>query len=293
MGSGVRALTTVLMITRALAARAAVARRPGAACQQVAALPRAPHRVRCASTTTDEGVAELASADDAGGPRQQSGDAGAAKWKRPRQHVNPLASYHQQPLELPADWAARAFSEPRPLHIDIGCAAGHFCVQLARAEPHKNVLGLEIREVLVERANSWVAERAIGNLRFLQCNANVDLPAIVRTCGSPLGSVSIQFPDPWFKKKHHKRRVVQPELVEHIATQLAPGGTLFVQSDVRELAEAMREQIELSAAGRLVPAPGPAGDGWLDHNPVGIATERELATVRKGGDVWRAIYTRA
>jgi hypothetical protein len=54
----------------------------------------------------------------------------------------------------------------------------------------------------------------------------------------------------------------------------------------------MREQIELTAGDRLKPAPGPAGDGWLDHNPTGIPTEREIATYRKGGSVWRALYTR-
>lgn len=264
------------------------------------ALPRALHRVRCASASAvehqpraHEPRAPVSTSIDGSPPAQERGGGSAVRWKRPRQHVNPLASFHQRPLELPADWDARAFSEPRPLHIDIGCAAGHFCVQLAEAQPEKNVLGLEIRDVLVERANSWVESRAIGNLRFLQCNANVDLPTIARVCSSPLASVSIQFPDPWFKKKHHKRRVVQPELVAHIVTQLPAGGTLFVQSDVRELAEAMREQIELTAGDRLVAAPGPASDGWLDHNPIGIATEREIATARKGGSVWRALYTRA
>jgi tRNA (guanine-N7-)-methyltransferase len=217
----------------------------------------------------------------------------AKRWKRPRQHVNPLSARFQQPIELPADWDARAFGEPRPLHVDIGCAAGHFCVQLADARPDINVLGLEIREILVDRANGWADARECQNLRFLACNANIDLPTVLRASRSPLAAVSIQFADPWFKARHHKRRVVQPELVEHITTQLPPGGTLFVQSDVQALAEAMREQIELTAAGRLVPEAGPAGDGWLDHNPIGIPTEREIATARKGGGVWRALYRRA
>ncbi|KAG8469029.1 hypothetical protein KFE25_007547 [Diacronema lutheri] len=261
------------------------------AMQRGAALPRAIQRVSCAR------IYAVAPAPPGAPPRAATVDGGespssSARWKRPRQHVNPLASHHQRPLKLATDWDARAFDQPRPLHIDIGCAAGHFCVHLADARPGTNVLGLEIRESLVERANGWADVRAIGNLRFLQCNANVDLPAIASACRSPLASVSIQFPDPWFKKRHHKRRVVQPELVEHIAARLPPGGTLFVQSDVRELAEAMREQIEQTTGDRLAPAPGPASDGWLDHNPIGIATEREIATARKGGNVWRALYTR-
>ncbi|KAJ1639287.1 putative methyltransferase-domain-containing protein [Pavlovales sp. CCMP2436] len=222
--------------------------------------------------------------------RQQSA---APKFKRPRQHVNPLASHHQRPLELPDDWDALTFSEPRPLHIDIGCASGHFPLQLAEQRPGTNVLGLEIRESLVERANGWVSARSLSNLRYLACNANVDLPMILRASRSPLASVTIQFPDPWFKARHHKRRVVQAELVEHIAASLPVGGTFFVQSDVQELAESMREQIEITAGALLLATPGPAGDGWIDHNPIGIATEREIATARKGGSVYRALYTRS
>lgn len=272
------------------------------------AMPRAWHRamrtsVRVLAAESDSRAqdfavrasAAAADDDDDDADDDDAGAPGARErpWKRPRQHVNPLATHHQRPINLPADFDARTFSVPRPLHIDIGCASGHFCVQLADASAGaRNVLGLEIRAPLVERANGWADARPAGNLRFLACNANVDLPAILTACRSPLASVSIQFPDPWFKKRHHKRRVVQPELVEHIATGLPVGGTLFVQSDVQELAEAMREQIELTAGDRLKPAPGPAGDGWLDHNPTGIPTEREIATYRKGGSVWRALYTR-
>lgn len=212
------------------------------------------------------------------------------RWKRPRQHVNPLAQHHQNPLELADAWDAESFDAARPLHVDIGCAAGHFCVGYADRRPDINVLGVEIRQILVDRANSWADAREHHNLRFLAGNANVDLPTILRASRSPLASCSIQFPDPWFKKRHHKRRVVQPALVDCLAEHLPPGGFVFVQSDVLELAEAMTEQLD--ACPRLARDEGAAGTGWLPDNPLGVPTEREIATARKGGDVWRAMYTR-
>eukprot|EP00976_Prorocentrum_cordatum_P097683 1191088-Prorocentrum_minimum.AAC.1 len=62
--------------------------------------------------------------------------------------------------------------------------------------------------------------------------------------------VSIQFPDPHFKKRHHKRRIVQPGLVDAVADVLSPGRKVFLQSDVREVAVAMREQFEKYSRGR-------------------------------------------
>ena len=82
----------------------------------------------------------------AGGGHQGGRSVGQ---KRVRQHVNPLQAQHQTLLELPADWAAAAFERPeRPLHLDIGCARGLFCLDLAAARPELNVLGLELRAAL-------------------------------------------------------------------------------------------------------------------------------------------------
>jgi len=218
--------------------------------------------------------------------------------KRVRQHVNPLRSTHQQPLELPDRWPETFFKDPSlPLHLDIGCARGLFCLDFAEENPHVNILGLEIRRPLVELANADVERLGCGNVAFLTGNANCHLETLCEGAGAPFRSASIQFPDPHFKAKHHKRRVVQPELARTLAASIAPGGWLFVQSDVLELAEAMREVLREHACG-----PGALVDARDDIDDWGVAkpselanlpTERENACVSKGLPVYRALFSRA
>jgi tRNA (guanine-N7-)-methyltransferase len=122
-----------------------------------------------------------------------------------RQHVNPLSRFFQLPLELPAP--ADLFADPsQPIHLDIGCARGRFLLALAPERPGVNHLGVEIRRALVQAAEADRQAQALENLRFLFCNANVSLQAwLAALPAGQLELVSIQFPDPWFKKKHHKR----------------------------------------------------------------------------------------
>lgn len=220
--------------------------------------------------------------------------------KRVRQHVNPLRSSHQQPLELPDCWPEAFFADPDlPIHLDIGCARGLFCLDHAEAHPQVNILGLEIRKVLVDLANGDVAKLSRGNVKFLHGNANTHLDDICRGCGrgngvAPLRSASIQFPDPWFKAKHHKRRVVQPALARSLAENIAPGGWLFIQSDVLDVAEAMREVLRNHTADTLVDARDDADD-WSVAKPaelMHLPTERENACEKLGRPVYRALFSR-
>ncbi|MFM6424789.1 tRNA (guanine(46)-N(7))-methyltransferase TrmB, partial [Planktothrix sp.] len=98
--------------------------------------------------------------------------------------------------------------------------------------------------------------------------------------------VSIQFPDPWFKKRHQKRRVVQPELVNYLAHYLGEGGEVFLQSDVEEVAIEMCDRFsEHSAFHR-------SQNDWLTENPFSLPTERELSTLDRGEPVYRALFVK-
>lgn len=166
--------------------------------------------------------------------------------KKIRHHVNPLKDTYQVLVDLPEVWPSALFKEPAlPLHVDIGCARGLFCLEAAEANNRTNFLGLEIRQQLVEAAQSDVQQFGMTNVNFISCNANTNFEHLLQraTPYQPLGSVSIQFPDPWWKARHKKRRVVQPQLVASIAQHLPEGGWLFIQTDVLELAEDMRETI--------------------------------------------------
>jgi tRNA (guanine-N7-)-methyltransferase len=204
---------------------------------------------------------------------------------RVRQHVNPLSQKYQSPV-APPDWATLYPNPTHPLHLDIGCARGQFLVEMAQAKPDWNFLGVEIREPLVVRANEVRDELGLKNLHYLFCNINVSLDSLLGA--QSLHGVTIQFPDPWFKKRHQKRRVAQPTLIQTLATQIQPGGFLFIQSDVLDVAQQMRAVISAHPAFEASTDAAP----WMSHNPFSIATEREQGVLAEGQPVYRAWFTR-
>ncbi|MFM7086621.1 MAG: tRNA (guanosine(46)-N7)-methyltransferase TrmB [Cyanobium sp.] len=206
-----------------------------------------------------------------------------------RQHVNPLSRYHQLPRPLPP--LAELFEAPQlPLHLDIGCARGRCLLQLAAQAPQRNHLGLEIRQPLVEAAEADRLAAGLANLRYLFCNANVSLQTwLAQLPPGCLELVTIQFPDPWFKARHHKRRVLQPLLLLDLARALAPGCGLFLQSDVLAVIEPMVALVEASGCFER-----PAADGrpWRADNPLPVPTEREMHVLSQGLPVYRVLYRR-
>jgi len=206
-----------------------------------------------------------------------------------RQHVNPLSRFFQQPLELPPP--AELFADPlQPLHLDIGCARGRFLLALAQQQPGVNHLGVEIRRALVSAAEADRQALNLTNLHYLFCNANISLEAwLAALPAGQLDLVSIQFPDPWFKKKHHKRRVLQPALLLAIATALAPGKCLFLQSDVLAVIEPM---VALTEAFGCFERPSGDSRPWRSTNPLALPTERESYVLEQGGPVYRVLYER-
>ncbi len=206
-----------------------------------------------------------------------------------RQHVNPLSRVHLQPRTLPPPEAL--FADPAlPLHLDIGSARGRFLQAMAELHPQRNHLGLEIRQPLVEAAEADRRAAGLANLHFLFANVNVSLPPWLEALPpGRLQLVTLQFPDPWFKKRHHKRRVLQPGLLHALAAALPEGGELFLQSDVLDVIEPQVELVE--ASGAFV---RPAGDGrpWRADNPLPVPTERERHVIEQGLPVYRVLYRR-
>ncbi|MBA0590788.1 hypothetical protein Gorai_019480 [Gossypium raimondii] len=126
-------------------------------------------------------------------------------------------------------------------------------------------------------------------------NAAVSFKQLVSTYPGPLALVSILCPDPHFKKRHHKRRVVQTPLVNSILTRLMPEGKVFIQSDVVEVAEDMRKQFdEESGVLQHIDTVDPSvlcdNEGWLLNNPMGIRTEREIHAELEGAKIYRRLY---
>lgn len=206
-----------------------------------------------------------------------------------RQHVNPLSRFFQLPLQLPAP--DELFRHPdQPIHLDIGCARGRCILGLAAATPAWNHLGVEIRRPLVTPADREALTSEHGNVRVLFCNANISLESWMEGLAEDrLQRVSIQFPDPWFKRRHRKRRVLQPALLLSIASALHPGRELFVQSDVLEVIEPMVALTELSGC---FDRPPEDARPWRASNPLPVPTERERYVLDQGLPVYRVLYRR-
>ncbi|PWZ55038.1 tRNA (guanine-N(7)-)-methyltransferase [Zea mays] len=214
---------------------------------------------------------------------------------RIRQHVNPLSSSFSEPTG-PPEWK-EVFDDPLlPLMVDIGCGSGRFLIWHAKnSGKSQNYLGLEIRQKLVERAQFWVNELELMNVYFMFANATVSFEKIISSYPGPLSLVSILCPDPHFKKRHHKRRVLQQPLVDSIINNLCLGGQVFIQSDVLEVAVDMRERFDgysgiLAHVNYVDQDLQCDNEGWLLDNPMGIRTEREIHAELEGATIYRRVY---
>ncbi len=203
---------------------------------------------------------------------------------RVRQHVNPLSYKYRNPIKPPS-WE-QIYNNPRQLlHLDIGCARGKFLLNMAQIQPEINFLGIEIRESLVIEANQYREQLGLNNLHFLFGNINISPTTLFQSFpANILQTVSIQFPDPWFKNRHLKRRMVQPGLVLAIAECLRKEGHVFLQSDIEEVAKEMSDRfLENSTFMQQHSCQ------WLADNPFPVATEREIATFNKNQSVYRTL----
>lgn len=198
--------------------------------------------------------------------------------RRVRKHANPFTVVTRvAPLDRRAQFGREA-----KLEVDVGCGAGDFLLRRARARPDLDFVGFEIRRPLVEAANARARAEGLRNMVVFYANAheNVDL--------APPGEVTrfcIQFPDPCFKRRHWKRRIVQPFFVRRMAEQLPIGGEIFAQSDVRPLAE---EMLEMLTAERALEPRLPTD--LSGANPFEERTEWERQHEREGEPVYRMLF---
>jgi tRNA (guanine-N7-)-methyltransferase len=201
---------------------------------------------------------------------------------RIRQHVNPkLAFFEKFRGERPA------LRPGHPLEIEIGCAEAQFLFERAAREPERDYVGIEIREELVKWVNREARERRTP-VHAVFCQAQLHLPTVFAP-GS-VDRVYLNFPDPWFKRKHHHRRMIDAALADGIAQVARRGASVFVQTDVWDIAlDAMEtfERCDHAFANR-------AGDWtfWRGGNPWGARSWREQNAEETGLPIWRLMYVR-
>ena len=205
-----------------------------------------------------------------------------------RQHVNPLSSNFNEFEKIPS--LNEMFSDSKlNLHLDIGCAAGHFLFDLALVNTNWNYLGIEIRERLVKTAKLKVQEREIKNLYFLFGNANNILNNVQsKFITKNVKSISLNFPDPWFKKRHNKRRVIQPEFINILSNSLKKGSLIFIKTDVKDLFDYMDSTISSNFNFKKIDSKN--FNYSQSFNPNKVLTNREKYVIVNELDIFESIY---
>lgn len=161
--------------------------------------------------------------------------------RRIRKHANPFNVRTQ----LGAIDRMEIFGREAPLEVDLGCGGAMFVFERARNHPERDFIGLEVRKPLVEAAMARREREGLKNVAVFYANSleNMHLaaPGVIEL-------FHVQFPDPCFKKRHQKRRILQPKVVRQMAQLLAIGGQVHLQSDVQLLAQEMYDFMAQDAA---------------------------------------------
>jgi tRNA (guanine-N7-)-methyltransferase len=144
--------------------------------------------------------------------------------------------------DLPQPWSAvKLFQRDAPLEVEVGSGKGLFLQSAATATPEHDFVGIEIAGKYARHAAARLAKDELSNAIMVHGDAQRIFSELL-TDGS-LAAVHVYFPDPWWKKRHHKRRVMNERFVREIARTLMPGGALHFWTDVRERFDAILELI--------------------------------------------------
>lgn len=195
--------------------------------------------------------------------------------------VAAYAALAPRPPEGPVDLDALLPGEG-PLDVDVGFGRGLSLFERAAQAPGRRLLGIEVRSKWVCLVEARRRREGLDHVRVLAADAK-ELLARAEP-GGVVDRLFVYFPDPWWKKRHAKRRLIDDTFVAEVTRLLRPGGQLFIQTDVPERAEAYGAVLGRQA-GLTVER--------CDHNPFGVRSNRERRAEADGLPVYRLLATRA
>lgn len=183
------------------------------------------------------------------------------------------------------DWDV-VFGRRAPRIVEIGFGMGQATAAIAAARPEVDFIGIEVHEAGVGSLLKLIGEQQLGNLRILRHDAVEVLGSMIAPAS--LAGAHVFFPDPWHKKRHHKRRLIQPPFVERLVSRLAPGGVIHCATDWQPYAEQMLEV--LSAAPGLV---NTVEGGYAPRPGYRPLTRFEARGLKLGHGVWDLVFKRS
>jgi tRNA (guanine-N7-)-methyltransferase len=179
---------------------------------------------------------------------------------------------------------ALAFAREAPTIVEIGFGMGHATADIAQLQVDKNFIGIEVHTPGVGSLLKMIDERGLTNLRIVQHDAVEVLTHMIPD--SSLAGVHIFFPDPWPKKRHHKRRLVQPVWIKQLVRKLRPDGYIHLATDWQDYAEHMLEVL------RSEPAIKNTASGYAPRPAYRTESNFERKGLAKGHGVWDLVFTR-
>jgi tRNA (guanine-N7-)-methyltransferase len=188
------------------------------------------------------------------------------------------------PFQAQALDFAAVFGRDAPTVLEIGFGMGDATAQIAAALPGTHFIGIEVHAPGVGALLKRIGELGLTNLRLVQHDAVEVLDAMIPP--QSLAGVHLYFPDPWHKKRHHKRRLIQPDWVRQLVTRLAPGGYLHCATDWQPYAEQMLQVLGAEAA--LVNT----ADGYAPRPDWRPQTKFEARGLKLGHGVWDLLFRR-
>ncbi|HET6438043.1 MAG TPA: tRNA (guanine-N7)-methyltransferase [Anaeromyxobacter sp.] len=183
-------------------------------------------------------------------------------------------------LDLLPDWKARFGAAAARLELEVGPGHGGFALAFARAHPERALVAVEQRRKFAEEIADRARRRGLSNLLVLHGDARILLPRLFSP--QSLAAVHVHFPDPWWKRKHEGRRLVDERMSLLLRALLSPGGLLDIRTDVEEYALWAAAGLE-SAGFRNEAGPG----GFTGPDPTDIPSSREKRYLATGQRVWR------
>lgn len=198
---------------------------------------------------------------------------------RPRLLPDPVG-VHLSQLEAPPDWDAE-FGFAGPLELEIGSGAGGHALEYCRRNPTVRYVAFEWRKKYARDTLERATKQGMRNLRVLESDARLVVPRLFAP-GS-LDAIHLQFPDPWWKRSHFKRAVIQPDFARLLLERLKPGGLFDMRTDVQDRALAMLSILEEAGFHN------PLGLGvFHPYDPEEVPSTRERRYLVSGEPVYRA-----
>jgi len=177
------------------------------------------------------------------------------------------------------------FPKPQPLTLEIGFGDGVSLAAMAEDAPDKNFIGIEVHTPGVGRLLHLIEDKGLKNVRVMDDDAVEIIKH--RVPEDSLDRVQLFFPDPWHKKRHNKRRIVQPDFVSLVASRLKPEGVFHLATDWEEYAEHMAEVMEASEDFKSI------SDSPFSAKPKERSeTKFERRGLKLGHGVWDLLYVK-